>query len=58
MKCSGIDDMNRKSSRQWKFLVKMTSRSSAMVWKVARGDEEKIGHVCSQINRSVEWSQH
>jgi len=39
MKCSGIDDMNKKSSRQWMFLVKMKSRSDAMVWKVARGDE-------------------
>jgi len=39
MKCSGIDDMNKKSSRQWWFLVKMKSRSGAMVWKVAKRDE-------------------
>jgi len=39
MKCSGIDDKSIGSSRQWRFLVKMKSRSGAMVWKVARGDE-------------------
>jgi len=39
IKCSGIDDMNKKSSRQWTFLVKMKNRNGAMVWKVARGDE-------------------
>jgi len=39
MKCSKIDDMNKKSSRQWRFFVKTKSRSGAMVWKVARGDE-------------------
>jgi len=39
MKCNGIDDMNKKSSQQWMFLVKMKNRSGAMVWKVARGDE-------------------
>jgi len=39
MKCSGNEDKSKKSSRQWRFLVKMKSRSGAMVWKVARGDE-------------------
>jgi len=39
MKCSGNEDKSKKSSRQWRFLVKMKSRSEAMVWKVARGDE-------------------
>ncbi|QCD99956.1 hypothetical protein DEO72_LG7g1243 [Vigna unguiculata] len=39
MKCSGNEDKSKKSSRQWRFLVKMKIRSEAMVWKVARGDE-------------------
>jgi len=39
MKCSGNEDKIKKSSRKWRFLVKMKSRSRAMVWKVARGDE-------------------
>jgi len=39
MKCSGNEDKSKKSSRKWRFLVKMKSRSEAMVWKVARGDE-------------------
>jgi len=39
MKCSGNEDKSKKSSRQWTFLVKMKSRSGAMVWKVPRGDE-------------------
>jgi len=39
MKCSGNEDKSKKSSRQWRFLVKMKSRSGTMVWKVARGDE-------------------
>jgi len=39
MKCSGIDDMKKNSSRQGRCLMKMKSRSGAMVWKVARGDE-------------------
>jgi len=39
MKCSGIDDKSIEGSRQWRFLVKMKSRSGVMVWKVARGDE-------------------
>jgi len=39
MKCSGNEDKSKKISRQWRFLVKMKSRSGAMVWKVARGDE-------------------
>ncbi|QCE06029.1 hypothetical protein DEO72_LG9g1038 [Vigna unguiculata] len=38
MKCSGNEDKSKKSSKQWRFLVKMKSRSGAMVWKVARGD--------------------
>jgi len=39
MKCSGNGDKSKKSSRKWRFLVKMKSRSGTMVWKVARGDE-------------------
>jgi len=39
MKCNGNEDKSKKSSSQWRFLVKMKSRSRAMVWKVARGDE-------------------
>jgi len=39
MKCSGNEDINMNSSRQWMFLVKMNSRSGVMVWTVARGDE-------------------
>ncbi|QCD87002.1 hypothetical protein DEO72_LG3g1534 [Vigna unguiculata] len=39
MKCSGNEDKSKKSSRQWRFFVKMKGRSEAMVWKVARGDE-------------------
>jgi len=39
MKCSKIDDKSIGYYRQWRFLVKMKSRSRAMVWKVARGDE-------------------
>jgi len=39
MKCSENKDKSKKSSRKWRFLVKMKSRSGAMVWKVARGDE-------------------
>jgi len=41
MKCSRINDKSIEGSRQWRFLVKMKSRSAAMVWKVARGDEEE-----------------
>ena len=39
MKCSRNEDKSKKSSRQWRFFVKMKGRSEAMVWKVARGDE-------------------
>jgi len=39
MKCIGNEDKSKKSSQHWRFLVKMNSRSGAMVWKVARGDE-------------------
>jgi len=39
MKCSGNEDKSKKISRQWRFLVKMKSRSGVVVWKVARGDE-------------------
>jgi len=31
MKCSRNEDKNMKSSRQWRFLVKMKSGSGAMV---------------------------
>jgi len=41
MKCSGNEDKSKKSSRQWRFSVKMKSISGAMVWKVARGDERE-----------------
>jgi len=34
--------------------VKMKSRSGAMVWKVVEEMKEKVSHVCSQINKSVE----
>jgi len=39
MKYNENEDKSKKSSRQWRFLVKMKSRSGVMVWKVARGDE-------------------
>ncbi|QCD95660.1 hypothetical protein DEO72_LG6g355 [Vigna unguiculata] len=39
IKCIGINDKAIECSRQWRFLVKMKSRSGVMVWKVARGDE-------------------
>ena len=39
MKYNRNEDKSKKSSRQWRFLVKMKSRSEAMVWKVAKGDE-------------------
>jgi len=39
IKCSGNEDKSKKSSRQWRFLVKMKNSSGAIVWKVSRGDE-------------------
>jgi len=39
MKCSRNEDKSKKSSRQWRFLVKMKSKSGAMVWKMARENE-------------------
>jgi len=39
MKCSRNEYKSKKSSRKWRFLVKVKSRSEVMVWKVARGDE-------------------
>jgi len=45
MKCSGNEDKSKKSSRQWRFWVKMKSRGGAMVWKVAGGDEGE-GYPC------------
>jgi len=39
MNCSENEDKSKKSSWQWTFLVKMKSRSGAMVWKVASRDE-------------------
>jgi len=39
MKCNEIYDKSIEGSPQWTFFVKMKSRSDAMVWKVARGDE-------------------
>jgi len=39
MKCSGIWRIRGRKLSEMENLVKMKSRSGAMVWKVARGDE-------------------
>jgi len=39
MKCSRNEDKTMKCSQQRRFLVKMKSKSGALVWKVARGDK-------------------
>jgi len=39
MKCSGIWRIRERLLLEMENLVKMKSRSGAMVWKVARGDE-------------------
>jgi len=39
MKCSGIWRIRERLLSEMENLVKMKSRSGAMVWKVARGDE-------------------
>ena len=39
MKCSGIWRIRERLLSEMVNLVKMKSRSGAMVWKVARGDE-------------------
>ena len=41
MKCSGIWRIRERLLMEMENLVKMKSRSGAMVWKVARGDERE-----------------
>ena len=54
MECSGIWRIRERLLSEMENLVKMKSRSGAMVWKMAKEMKEKVSHVCSQINRSVE----
>jgi len=54
MKCSGNEDKSKKSSRQWRFLVKMKSRVDLWYGRWLEEMKEKVSHVCSQNNRRVE----